>query len=55
MLAHCERQWRGGVIVSAEEPRAKDATWKKVLAAAGKCRSDTQLRGKMREYYHDHL
>ena len=44
-----------GACLYKQVPKPKDATWKKVLAAAGKCRSDTQLRGKMREYYHDHL
>lgn len=35
--------------------KPKDAVWKAVLTKATKCRSDTELRGKMREHYHDHL
>lgn len=44
-----------GASLYKQVPKPRDATWKKVLAVAGKCRSDTQLRGKMREHYHDHL
>lgn len=44
-----------GGLLYKQVLKPKDPVWKRVLAAATKCRSDVQLRGKMREFYHDHL
>ena len=44
-----------GASLYREVLKPKDPTWKKVLAAAKSCRTNTVLQGKMRDYYHDHL
>lgn len=44
-----------GAALYKQVLKPKGDVWKAVLAKAAKCRSDTELRGKMREHYVDHL